>query len=575
MTDSGNVSTDVVAPTTPVPPDIEIAEAATIIPIVELARDRLGIDAADLVPYGHTKAKVSLAHLRTLTDHPDGNLVLVTAMSPTPAGEGKTTTSVGLADGLSLIGEKAMVALREPSMGPVFGIKGGAAGGGYAQVVPMVDINLNFTGDFAAIAAANNLLAALIDNHVHHGNALDIDPRTITWKRVVDLNDRALREVIVGLGGPVNGFPREDGFDIVVASEVMAIFCLATSIKDLRDRLGRIVVGYTRAKKPVRAADLKAHGPMAVILRDALAPNLVQTLEHTPALIHGGPFANIAHGCNSVIATTAALKLADYVITEAGFGADLGAEKFIDIKCRAAGLSPRAIVLVATVRALKYHGGVAVADLKAENVPAMEEGMSNLRRHLRNVTEVFGVPAVVAINRFPSDTDAEIERLKELVATLGSVAVEATHYSDGGAGCADLARAVVEAVEACAGPVSFTYPDELPLAQKVKAVARRIYDADTVTFDAKARKKIEQLEAEGYGHLPVCIAKTQSSFSTDPTMRGAPSGHTVNVREVRLSAGAGFVVMLTGEIMTMPGLPKVPASEHIDIDDEGRITGLS
>ena len=575
MTDSGNVSTDVVAPTTPVPPDIEIAEAATIIPIVELARDRLGIDAADLVPYGHTKAKVSLAHLRTLTDHPDGNLVLVTAMSPTPAGEGKTTTSVGLADGLSLIGEKAMVALREPSMGPVFGIKGGAAGGGYAQVVPMVDINLNFTGDFAAIAAANNLLAALIDNHVHHGNALDIDPRTITWKRVVDLNDRALREVIVGLGGPVNGFPREDGFDIVVASEVMAIFCLATSIKDLRDRLGRIVVGYTRAKKPVRAADLKAHGPMAVILRDALAPNLVQTLEHTPALIHGGPFANIAHGCNSVIATTAALKLADYVITEAGFGADLGAEKFIDIKCRAAGLSPRAIVLVATVRALKYHGGVAVADLKAENVPAMEEGMSNLRRHLRNVAEVFGVPAVVAINRFPSDTDAEIERLKELVAALGSVAVEATHYSDGGAGCADLARAVVEAVEACAGPVSFTYPDELPLAQKVKAVARRIYDADTVTFDAKARKKIEQLEAEGYGHLPVCIAKTQSSFSTDPTMRGAPSGHTVNVREVRLSAGAGFVVMLTGEIMTMPGLPKVPASEHIDIDDEGRITGLS
>ena len=575
MTDSGNVSTDVVAPTTPVPPDIEIAEAATIIPIVELARDRLGIDAADLVPYGHTKAKVSLAHLRTLTDHPDGNLVLVTAMSPTPAGEGKTTTSVSLADGLSLIGQKAMVALREPSMGPVFGIKGGAAGGGYAQVVPMVDINLNFTGDFAAIAAANNLLAALIDNHVHHGNALDIDPRTITWKRVVDLNDRALREVIVGLGGPVNGFPREDGFDIVVASEVMAIFCLATSIKDLRDRLGRIVVGYTRAKKPVRAADLKAHGPMAVILRDALAPNLVQTLEHTPALIHGGPFANIAHGCNSVIATTAALKLADYVITEAGFGADLGAEKFIDIKCRAAGLSPRAIVLVATVRALKYHGGVAVADLKAENVPAMEEGMSNLRRHLRNVTEVFGVPAVVAINRFPSDTDAEIERLKELVAALGSVAVEATHYSDGGAGCADLARAVVEAVEACAGPVSFTYPDELPLAQKVKAVARRIYDADTVTFDAKARKKIEQLEAEGYGHLPVCIAKTQSSFSTDPTMRGAPSGHTVNVREVRLSAGAGFVVMLTGEIMTMPGLPKVPASEHIDIDDEGRITGLS
>jgi formate--tetrahydrofolate ligase len=561
-----------------VPADIEIAESATLTPILELAHDRLGIDPADLIPYGHTKAKVSLDYLRRLEDAPDGHLVLVTAISPTPAGEGKTTTSVGLVDGLSRIGKKSIVALREPSMGPVFGIKGGAAGGGYAQVVPMVDINLNFTGDFASIAAANNLLAALIDNHIHHGNALGIDARTVTWKRVVDLNDRALREIVVGLGGPLNGYPRQDGFDIVVASEVMAIFCLATSVTDLRTRLGDIVIGYTHDKRPVTARELKADGAMTVILRDALAPNLVQTLEHTPAMIHGGPFANIAHGCNSVIATRAAMKLADYVITEAGFGADLGAEKFVDIKCRTSGLRPRTIVLVATIRALKYHGGVAVQDLTVEDVGALERGMDNLRKHLRNIIDVFGLPPVVAINRFPTDTDAEIATLQKLVRAEGSVVVESTHFSDGGEGAEDLARAVVAAIDesvACGAELQFTYPDEMSLAEKANAVAQRIYGAAGVTFDAKAQKKITQLEAEGYGHFPVCLAKTQYSFSTDPTQKGAPTGHTVNIREVRLSAGAGFVVMLTGDIMTMPGLPRVPASDGIEIDDEGRITGLS
>lgn len=559
----------------PVPADIEIAEAAHLRPIAEIASERLGIDPADLVPYGHTKAKVSLDFLKTLEGRPDGKLVLVTAISPTPAGEGKTTTSVGLADGLSRLGQRAVVALREPSMGPVFGIKGGAAGGGYAQVVPMVDINLNFTGDFAAIAAANNLLAALIDNHIHHGNALGIDPRKVTWKRVVDLNDRALRDIVVGLGGVVNGFPRQDGFDIVVASEVMAIFCLATSIKDLKKRLGDIVIGHTRDNQPVTARDLKADGAMTVILRDALAPNLVQTLEHTPAMIHGGPFANIAHGCNSVIATQSALKLADYVVTEAGFGADLGAEKFIDIKCRKAGIGPQAIVLVATVRALKYHGGVAVADLKTENVQALTDGMANLRKHLRNIVDVYGLPPVVAINRFPSDTDPEIAALKDLVAAEGATAVECTHYAHGGAGAEELARVVVETIAASDRQVQFVYADEEPLAAKAEAIATKVYGADGVTFDAKARKKLAQIEAEGYGQLPVCMAKTQSSFSTDPSRRGAPTGHTVNVREVRLAAGAGFVVMVTGDIMTMPGLPKVPASDHITIDDDGRITGLS
>ncbi len=563
------------ARTRPVPPDIEIAEAAELTPIADLARERLGIGPEHLVPYGHTKAKVALEYVRSLADRPDGKLVLVTAISPTPAGEGKTTTSVGLADALASLGEKAMVALREPSMGPVFGIKGGAAGGGYAQVVPMTDINLNFTGDFAAIAAANNLLSAILDNHLHHGNALGIDPRTITWKRVVDLNDRALRDVVVGLGGVANGIPREDGFDIVVASEVMAILCLATSVADLKERLGNVVVGYTRDKAPVTARDLKAHGAMTVILRDALAPNLVQTLEHTPAMIHGGPFANIAHGCNSVMATRTALKLADYVVTEAGFGADLGAEKFIDIKCRTSGLRPSAVVVVATVRALKYHGGVAVADLKDESVEALTAGMSNLRRHLRNVRDVYGLPAVVALNRFPTDTDAEVSALLRLVDEEGFAAFEATHFADGPEGAQALARGVLEVVEAGTADMQLVYPDDVPLAEKARLIATKVYGAAEVTFEPKAAKRLAAIEAEGFGHLPVCMAKTQSSFSTDPTLRGAPEGHTVSVREVRLAAGAGFVVMVTGEIMTMPGLPKVPASEHIDVDEDGRIVGLS
>jgi len=559
----------------PFPSDIEIAEAAEITPITKLAQERLGLPAEALIPYGHTKAKVDLAHIRSLADEPEGTLILVTAISPTPAGEGKTTTSVGLADALSRIGKKSMVALREPSMGPVFGIKGGAAGGGYAQVVPMTDINLNFTGDFASIAAANNLLSALIDNHIHHGNALGIDPRTITWKRVVDLNDRALRDIVVSLGGVANGFPREDGFDIVVASEVMAIFCLATSLADLKERLGNIVIGYTRDKKPVTARDLKANGAMTVILRDALAPNLVQTLEHTPAMIHGGPFANIAHGCNSVMATRTALKLADYVVTEAGFGADLGAEKFIDIKCRTSGLRPSAVVVVATIRALKYHGGVALADLKTEDVDALTRGMENLRKHLRNVKDVYGLPPVVAINRFPTDTDAEVAALIDLVRAEGARAYEATHFSDGGAGAEALAHGVLEAIEAGEGEMQFVYADELSLADKAEAIATKVYGAAAVTFDSKAAKRLAQIEADGYSGLPVCMAKTQSSFSTDATRRGAPTGHTVNIREVRLAAGAGFVVMVTGDIMTMPGLPRVPASDHIDIDEDGNIVGLS
>jgi formate--tetrahydrofolate ligase len=558
-----------------VPPDIEIAEAAQLLPIAQLAQDRLGVPAEALVPYGHTKAKVSLDYVASLTDRPEGRLILVTAISPTPAGEGKTTTSVGLADALSSLGENAMVALREPSMGPVFGIKGGAAGGGYAQVVPMTDINLNFTGDFAAIAAANNLLSAIIDNHIHHGNALDIDPRTVTWKRVVDLNDRALRDVVVGLGGVANGYPREDGFDIVVASEVMAILCLATSLADLRERLGDVVVGHTRDKKPVTARDLRAHGAMTVILRDALAPNLVQTLEHTPAMIHGGPFANIAHGCNSVMATRTALRLADYVVTEAGFGADLGAEKFIDIKCRASGLRPSAAVVVATVRALKYHGGVAVAELGQEDVAAVTQGMANLRRHLRNIRDVYGLPAVVALNRFPTDTDAEVAEVLRLVEAEGFHAFEALHYSEGAAGAQALARGVLDAIEGSTSEMRFVYSDEQSLAEKADAVARSVYDAGGVTFSPAARKALDRIEAEGHGTLPVCMAKTPASFSTDASVRGAPSGHTVDVREVRLNAGAGFVVMVTGSVMTMPGLPKAPAAHHIDIDDDGRIVGLS
>jgi formate--tetrahydrofolate ligase len=568
------VSTDVDAPV-PFPSDIEIAEAADITPIVDLARDVLGIPAEALVPYGHTKAKVSLPWLASLEGRPDGHLVLVTAMSPTPAGEGKTTTSVGLADALRRLGEKSVVALREPSMGPVFGIKGGAAGGGYSQVVPMVDINLAFTGDFAAIAAANNLLSAMLDNHLHFGNALDIDARTVTWKRVVDLNDRALRHVVVGLGGVANGIPREDGFDIVVASEVMAILCLATSLADLRRRLGDVVVAHTRDKRPVTARDLRAEGAMTVLLRDALAPNLVQTLEHTPAFIHGGPFANIAHGCNSVVATRAALKLGDWVVTEAGFGADLGAEKFIDIKCRATGLRPEVAVVVATVRALKYHGGVAVADVDREDVAAVGAGMVNLRQHLRTIREVYGLTPVVAVNRFPSDTDAEVEHVVRMCREDGVRAYPATHVRDGGAGAVALARGVVEAVREGGSDVRQVYDDHLSLEKKAEAVATRVYGAAEVVFEPRARRTLGQIEAEGHGHLPVCMAKTQSSFSTDPTVRGAPTGHTVSIREVRLAAGAGFVVLLTGDIMTMPGLPREPAAHRIDVDDDGRVVGLS
>jgi formate--tetrahydrofolate ligase len=556
--------------------DIEIANAARLRPIAEVARDTLGIEPEHLVPYGHTKAKVDLGYLASLADRPPGRLILMTAISPTPAGEGKTTTTVGLTDALHGLGHRAIACLREPSMGPVFGMKGGAAGGGYSQVVPMDDINLHFTGDFAAIAAAHNLLSALIDNHVHHGNALGIDIRTLTWKRVVDLNDRALRELVVGLGGVGNGYPREDGFDIVVASELMAIFCLTESWADLKRRIGDIVIGYTRDKQPVTARDLEAHGAMTVLLRDALAPNLVQTLEHAPAFVHGGPFANIAHGCSSVMATRAGLRLADYVVTEAGFGADLGAEKFVDIKCRKSGLRPDAAVVVATVRALKYHGGVAVADLQTENLEALEAGMANLSRHLHNIREVYGVPCVVAVNRFPSDTEAEIARVVELVAAEGVRAFPATHFADGGAGAESLAKGVLEVLdEPSPYTFGFTYEDSQSLTEKVETIASRLYGAAEVTWNPAAQRRLARIEADGYGDLPVCVAKTQYSFSTDPALRGAPLGHSLHVREVRLAAGAGFVVLVCGDVMTMPGLPRTPASSHIDLTDEGEILGLS
>jgi formate--tetrahydrofolate ligase len=552
--------------------DIEIAQSAELERIGKIA-DKLGIPDDAIDPYGHYKAKVSLDWLASQPERADSNLILVTAISPTPAGEGKTTTTVGLGDGLRRIGKNAMICLREPSLGPVFGMKGGAAGGGYAQVVPMEDINLHFTGDFGAIQLANNLLAALLDNHVHHGNELGIDVRRITWKRVVDLNDRALRDITVALGGPANGYPREDGFDIVVASEVMAIFCLATSLEDLKRRLGNIVVGYTREKKPITASDLKAEGAMAVLLKDAFRPNLVQTLEGTPAFVHGGPFANIAHGCNSVVATSSALKLADYVVTEAGFGADLGAEKFIDIKCRKSGLRPKAAVIVATVRALKHHGGVALADMATEDLDAVRRGFANLEKHIANVTGVYGVRTVVGINRFGSDTDAELELVKELVEKAGATAVVASHFADGGAGAEALASAVVAT---CAEPteMTFTYDDSLSLWDKMNAVASKVYGASEITASAAVRTRIQELQDSGYGSFPVCVAKTQYSFSTDPALRGAPTGHAVNIREVRLSAGAEFVVMVCGDIMTMPGLPKVPASAHIDLVD-GKVVGLS
>jgi len=552
--------------------DIQIAQKATMKRVTEVASS-LGIADNHLIPYGHYKAKISLDYVDSLKDKPNGKLVLVTAISPTPAGEGKTTTTVGLGDALNRIGKKTVICLREPSLGPVFGVKGGAAGGGYAQIVPMEDINLHFTGDFSAIALANNLLAAMIDNHINHGNALDIDPRRITWKRVVDMNDRALRDIVVGIGGTANGFVRQDGFDIVVASEVMAIFCLATSVKDLKKRLGDIVIGYTRDQKAVHARDLNAHGAMTVLLKEALKPNLVQTLENNPAFVHGGPFANIAHGCNSVIATQSALKLGEYVVTEAGFGADLGAEKFIDIKCRKTGLKPSACVLVATIRALKYHGGKDVKELNTEDLVALEKGLVNLERHVSNVTKYYGLPCVVSINRFTFDTEAEIALVTDRMKSLGVNVVLAEHWAKGGAGAENLAHEVVRLSEQ-ASSMTYVYEDTDSLLEKMKKVATKIYGAADISASAKVKQQLKTWEEAGYGHYPICVAKTQSSFSSDATLRGAPSGHVVNVREVKLAAGAQFIVMICGDIMTMPGLPKVPSAEKIDIDEEGNVVGL-
>ena len=553
--------------------DIEISQSAKKRPILDIAKEKLGISAENLEPYGHYKAKVSMDYVKSLQGRKNGKLILVSAISPTPAGEGKTTTTVGLTDALNHIGKKAMLCLREPSLGPSFGMKGGAAGGGYAQVVPMEDINLHFTGDFHAVTSAHNLLSALIDNHIYWGNSLAIDSRRVAWRRVMDMNDRALREIVCSLGGVANGYPREAGFDITVASEVMAIFCLAKDIDDLKTRLGNIIVAYTRDRKPVRARDLKAHGAMAALLKEAIAPNLVQTLEGTPAFIHGGPFANIAHGCNSVVATTTALKLADYVVTEAGFGADLGAEKFLDIKCRKAGLSPDCVVLVATIRALKMHGGVKKEDLKSENLKALEAGMANLQRHVENIKK-FGLPAIVSINRFSADTDAEIALVKEKCKALGVEALMADHWAMGGAGAADVAKTVVKVIDEGKGKLKYLYPDEKPLFEKIETIAREIYRAKNVTADKSVKDQLKSWEDMGYGKLPICIAKTQYSFSTNPDAKGAPVDHTINVREVRLSAGAEFVVAICGEIMTMPGLPKVPAADSIDVNAQGQIVGL-
>ncbi|HXA70003.1 MAG TPA: formate--tetrahydrofolate ligase [Stellaceae bacterium] len=554
--------------------DIEIAQAARMRGIAEVGLDKLGIPAEALLNYGPYKAKVSLDYIRTLEDRPDGKLILVTAITPTPAGEGKTTTTVGLGDALNHIGKKAVICLREPSLGPCFGVKGGAAGGGYAQVVPMEDINLHFTGDFHAIGSANNLLAAMVDNHIYWGNELGIDPRRVSWRRCMDMNDRALRSIVSSLGGVANGYPREDGFDITVASEVMAIFCLSKDLEDLRHRLGKIIVAQTRNRKPVRASDIKADGSMTALLKEAIAPNLVQTLENNPAFIHGGPFANIAHGCNSLIATKTALKLADYVVTEAGFGADLGAEKFIDIKCRKAGLKPDCAVLVATIRALKMHGGVEKQDLKTENLGALKKGFANLERHVRNLRERFGLPVVVSINRFSADTEAEVSLLRELCAKLEVDCLLADHWASGGAGAAEVAKTVVRLIEKGNAGFKFLYPDEMPLWDKVKTIAQQIYGASDITGDQAIRNRFKELQAEGFGHLPVCIAKTQYSFTTDAALKGAPSNHVVPVREARLSAGAEFVVAICGDIMTMPGLPKVPAANNISVDGRGRITGL-
>ena len=553
--------------------DIEIAQSVTPKHITEIAKTA-GIEDKYLEQYGSDKAKIDLSLLTDRSDAPDGKLILVTAITPTPAGEGKTTTTIGLADGLNRLGKGVTVALREPSLGPVFGVKGGAAGGGWAQVIPMEDINLHFTGDFHAIGAANNLLAAMLDNHIYQGNSLNIDPRRITWHRCVDMNDRQLRFVTDGLGGRVNGVPREDSYDITVASEIMAVLCLASSITDLKERLGRIIVGYTYDERPVTAHDLKAEGAMTALLKNALKPNLVQTLEGTPALVHGGPFANIAHGCNSVLATRTALKLKEYTVTEAGFGADLGAEKFLDIKCRVAGLTPAAVVIVATVRALKMHGGLAKTELGTENLEALGRGIPNLLRHVSNIKNVYKLPSVVAVNRFPTDTDAEIEYIIAECKKLGVNVVLSTVWAEGGRGGEALAREVVRLCEEEEGDFSFSYPDEASLEEKITAVVRRVYGGEGVNITPQAKKQIETLTALGFGSLPVCIAKTQYSFSDDPAKLGAPEGFTVTVKNVRVSAGAGFVVVLTGDIMTMPGLPKSPAAERIDVDENGKITGL-
>jgi len=554
--------------------DIEIAQQATMRPIIALAKEQYNIDPEHLEPHGHYKAKLSLEYINSLADKKDGKLILVTAISPTPAGEGKTTTTVGLGDAMNRLGKKTIMCLREPSLGPCFGVKGGAAGGGYAQVVPMEDINLHFTGDFHAIGVAHNLLSALIDNHINHGNSLDIDPRRIQWKRVVDMNDRALRHIVVGMGGPANGYLREDGYDIVVASEVMAILCLATNRADLKHRLGRIIIGYKSDRiTPVYASDLNAQGAMAALLKDAINPNLVQTLENNLAIIHGGPFANIAHGCNTVTATKTALKLADYVVTEAGFGADLGAEKFIDIKCRMSGLTPSAVVLVATIRALKFHGGVSKDDLNQENLVALEQGFVNLERHYHNITQHYGLPCVVCINHFTFDSDAEIALLQQQCAAIGATCIVSKHWAKGGAGAEDLAQTIIDVVDAREPGFTYVYDENLSLWDKIETIATKLYGATGITASAKVKAQLAEWNVE-YGQFPICMAKTQMSFSTNPNAKGAPSGHTLEIRELKLANGAGFIVAIAGDIMTMPGLPKVPAAERIDIDDNGKITGL-
>jgi formate--tetrahydrofolate ligase len=555
--------------------DIAIARGVKLRKVIELAKERLGIDAEDLEPYGHYKAKLSSALIESVKSRPDGKLILVTAISPTPAGEGKTTTTIGLGDALNAIGKKAMICVREPSLGPCFGVKGGGAGGGHSQVAPMEDINLHFTGDFHAISIAHNLLAALVDNHIYFGNALGFDVRRPMWRRVLDMNDRSLRSIINGLGGTANGFPRETGYDIVAASEIMAILCLSTSLNDMRERFKKIIVGYTRDNKPIRAEQLNAQGSMTVLMKEAIKPNLVQTLEQTPTLVHGGPFANIAHGCNSVIATQTALKLADYVVTEAGFGADLGAEKFVDIKCRKAGLKPSAAVLVGTARALKYSGGAKIENVNSEDTKALMQGMANMDRHVNNIRDNYGLPVIVALNRFASDTEREFELIKTHLAEQGVEALVCEHFAKGSKGATNLAQSMVKLIDTKPGSVKFVYDDADELWKKIGKVAKKIYHASEVVADTTVRNKIEKFQADGFGNLPICIAKTQYSFSTDPKLRGAPEGHVFNVRDVYLSAGAGFMVVLSGDMMTMPGLPRVPASDAIDIDADGNIVGLA